>query len=283
MEHWEFAGSTGDGLRLFGQGWRPAGEPLGVACFVHGIGKHSGRWGHVGAALAEAGFASLAYDLRGHGRSAGQRGHTPSYEALLDDIARLLAEVGARFPGLPAFLYGHSLGGNLVLNYALRRGPMAPTPAGIIATDPWLRLAFAPPAWKVALGRAVNSLWPSFTMANGLELSALSREPGVEQAYRRDPLVHDRVTARLYVGYADAGEWALAHAAKLAIPTLLMHGGADRLSSLAASRQFAAAAGASCALKVWDGLYHEIHNEPEREQVLAHLVTWLKARSPSRT
>src|SRR5690242_20601916 len=106
MAHWEFADSAVDGLRLWGQGWQPEGPARGVVCLVHGIGEHSGRYGHVAATLGDAGYATLAYDLRGHGRSAGQRGHTPTYDALLADTAQLLATAQARFPGLPCFLYG---------------------------------------------------------------------------------------------------------------------------------------------------------------------------------
>ncbi|MHB1132608.1 MAG: alpha/beta hydrolase [Chloroflexota bacterium] len=273
MDYEEYTAASDDGLALFGRLWRPPGSARGVICLVHGIGEHSGRWSHVGAAVAAAGFAVLAQDLRGHGRSAGRRGHTPSFEVLMDDIATLLSEAERRFPGLPRCLYGHSLGGNLVLNHALRR--QHPTIVGVIATGPWLRLAFEPPAWKVTLAKLLNDLWPSFGMGNGLDRSALSRDPQVEHAYATDPLVHDRITTRLYVSCAAAGRWALEHAADMRVPTLLMHGGQDRLSSLTASRDFAAATNGACSLKVWDSLYHELHNEPEQQQVLAVVFDWI--------
>jgi alpha-beta hydrolase superfamily lysophospholipase len=273
MEVWEFTGVAADGLTLAGRGWRPAGPPRAVVCLVHGIGEHSGRYQHVGAAFAAAGYALLAFDLRGHGRSAGQRGHIPSYETLLADLALLLNEARSRFPGLPCFLYGHSLGGNVVLNYALRR--RQPLPAGVIATGPWLRLAFAPPAWKTALGRAMDRIWPAYSQASGLDRTTLSHDPAVVQAYADDPLVHDRVSARLYASLADAAEWALAHASRLPVPTLLLQGGDDRHCSTAASRAFAAAANGRCTYQEWERLYHEIHNEPERQQVLALVTAWL--------
>src|SRR5919199_2405933 len=129
----EFGWRAADGVRLYGQGWQPQGEPLAVVCLVHGQGEHSGRYAGLAAALVEAGYAVLAFDLRGHGRSEGQRGHTPSYDAWLGDIARLLEEAGNRFPRRPRFLYGHSMGGNLVLGYALRRAHADPL-AGVIAS-----------------------------------------------------------------------------------------------------------------------------------------------------
>ena len=264
MEHVEFKWKTTDGLQLFAQGWQPEGESRAVVCLVHGLGEHTGRYGHVAAALNHAGYALLGFDLRGHGQSEGQRGHTPTFDHMLDDITHLLEEASQRFPDVPRFLYGHSLGGCLVLNYALRRRPDI---AGVIATDPLLRTAFAPPAWKTTLGRLLQGLWPTLSMSNGLDIAGLSRDAAVVRAYADDPLVHDRVSARLGMDMLDAGEWALGHASEFPLPLLLMHGGADPITSAEASRQFAAGVTGDCTLKIWDGLYHEIHNEPEQSQV----------------
>lgn len=261
-----------DGLPLVGRCWEPAGEPRAVICLVHGLGEHCGRYGHVAAALNEAGYAVLACDKRGHGRSGGKRGVIPSYDALMDDIGLLLAQAEQRFPGKPRFLYGHSLGGNEVLNYALRRKPDL---VGVIATSPGLRTAFKPPALQLAAGRLMNRLWPAFTLPNGLELAALSRDPAIIAAYQADPLVHDRLSARLGIELLRSGEWAIAHAAEFPVPLLLMHGTADRLTSHQASQEFAAKA-PNCTLKLWEGLYHETHNEPEKADVIRFLIEWLK-------
>jgi alpha-beta hydrolase superfamily lysophospholipase len=271
-EHFEERWTAADGLTLFAQGWLPHGEPRAVACLVHGLGEHSGRFGHVAAHLCRAGYALMALDLRGHGRSGGPRGHSPGYDAILNDIGLLLAEAARRFPGRPLVLYGHSLGGALVLNYALRRKPEI---AGVIASSPGLRPAVQPARWKVALGRAMRGAWPSLSLANGLEIEAISRDPEVVAAYRADPLVHDRVSVRLGTDILETGEWALAHAAEFPRPLLLTHGDADRITSTAASRAFAAEAGARCALRIWECCYHEVHNEPEKEAFLAHLTAWL--------
>jgi alpha-beta hydrolase superfamily lysophospholipase len=167
------------------------------------------------------------------------------------------------------------MGGNLVLNYALRRRPPI---AGVVATSPWLRLAFAPPAWKVALGRAVDRIWPAFTQPSGLETRAISRDSAVVRAYEDDPLNHDRITARLFNRCYDAGLWALAHAAEFPLPLLLTHGSADRITSAEASREFAGRA-LKCTFRLWDGCYHEIHNEPEREEFFAFVREWLRAQA----
>jgi len=276
MQHFEFGWQTEDGLRLYAQGWQPQTELKGVICLVHGLGEHSGRYAHLAAFLNQAGYALLTYDLRGHGKSEGQRGHAPSYEALLNDISHLLEEAAERYPDLPRFLYGHSLGGNLVIGYALRRHPQL---TGVIATGPLLRPGFEPPAWKLTLGKIMYRLWPTLSMSNELDRQDLSRDPEVVRAYNDDPLVHDRLSARLGMDMLEAGLWSLEHAAVFPLPLLLMHGSDDRLTSPQASREFASQATQYCNLKVWDGFYHEIHNEPEQGQVFDYVLEWLRVTS----
>ena len=275
MQQVEFGWKTRDGLELYGQGWPPESEPKGVICLVHGLGEHSGRYVHLALFLNQADYGLLSFDLRGHGKSQGRRGYAPSFKVLLDDITCFLEEVAKRYPGCRRFLYGHSLGGNLVIEYALHRHPQL---AGVIATGPSFRTAFEPPAWKVTMARILYNLCPTLTMSNEIEREALSRDPKVVYAYNSDPLVHDRLTVRLGIDLLQSGLWALEHATELTLPLLLMHGAADRLTSVEASREFAAKAGKHCTLKVWDDLYHEIHNEPERNQVFAYLLEWLKSR-----
>ena len=277
MERFDYRCQATDGLDLYGLGWEPDGEARAVVCLVHGLGEHCGRYAHVGAALAGAGYALMGIDMRGHGKSGGQRGHTPAYESLLEDIDRLLIEAEARYAGRPRFLYGHSMGGGLVLNYALRRRPSL---AGVIATGPWLRLAFDPPAIQITLGRALDRFWPAMLQPNGLDRTALTHDPAVIRAYESDPLVHDRISVRLAVTMMDAGQWALDHAAEFPLPLLLVHGGADRITSAQASRDFAAKVPNDCTLKIWDGLYHETHNELQKEEVLSFMIDWLQAHTP---
>lgn len=269
----EMTWKTADGASLFARCWRPHSDAAGVICLIHGLGEHSGRYEEVAARYTDAGYAMLAFDRRGHGRSSGPRGHYPSFEAALDDIGLLLQQADRMWPGRRRVLYGHSLGGNLALNYVLRRG--ADGLSGVIATSPGLRPASAVPAWKMALGQVLYYLWPAFSLANGLELAGLSRRPEVIEAYNADPLVHDRVSARFGLDFLRAGEWAIAHADALPLPAINNSGSADRLVSTAAIAEFAARAGPRCTLKMWDGLYHETHNEPERDQVIDFALAWL--------
>jgi alpha-beta hydrolase superfamily lysophospholipase len=263
---------TVDGVPIFARTWEPDAQRKAVVVLVHGMGEHIGRYEHVAAALNSTGYVLFGMDLRGHGRSGGRRGYIPHYLTVMDDITQLLAEAGRRFPELPQFLYGQSMGGSLVINYALRKLPKL---VGVIATSPGLRPGFTPPAWKVLLGKIFYSLWPSFTMANGLDLTALSQDAGVMTRYKADALVHDRVTARLGVDILSTGEWAIEHADEFPLPLLLMHGSADRVTSASASQIFASSAGASCTFVLWEGLYHELHNESEQGEVFRTLISWL--------
>ena len=272
MKHTEFKFKTFDGLQLFGQSWQPEDRPRAVVCLVYGLGEHSGHYTHVADQITQAGYSLIAFDLRGHGQSEGPRGHTPSYEALLQDISSLLEVANKQLPQLPSFLYGHSLGGNLVLNYVLRCQPHF---KGVIATDPWLRLAFEPPRFKIILAQITDYIWPSFSQKNGLDTKVLSRDPEVVHAYENDPLVHDHISSRMFIGIYQSGYWALEHASEFSLPLLLMHGGDDKIISVEASSEFAGKITENCTFKIWDNLYHEIHNEPEKEEVFKFLIDWL--------
>ncbi|GAB4504084.1 MAG: alpha/beta hydrolase [Anaerolineales bacterium] len=269
--HW----TSSDAQPMYARSWEPEGNARGCIVLIHGLGEHIGRYEHVGQALTQAGFVLSGYDLRGHGKSGGARGHIPSYDALMNDIEHFLDLTTKRYPGLPRFLYGHSMGGNQVINFALRRQAEL---KGIIATGPWLKLAFEPPAIKVALGKMMNNLMPAFIQASGLDTKALSHDINVVQTYENDPLVHDKISARLFVEMYQTGLWALEHANKFPLPLLLMHGSEDRLTSSEASRQFAASAGEKVTLRIWDGLFHEIHNEAEKVEVFATMTGWLDAQ-----
>jgi alpha-beta hydrolase superfamily lysophospholipase len=261
-----------DGVDLFWQRWDPTGSPRATVCLVHGLGEHVGRYGHVGVAFTDARLALIGTDLRGHGRSGGPRGHTPSYARLLDDVDCLLALAG---PTLPIFLYGHSMGGNIVLQYALTRPSSI---RGVIATGPWLRLRHPPPPLQQWMARIVPHVFPSLTIANGLDAAGLSRDPAVARAYVEDPLVHDRISAQLGGSMLRAGEATLAQAGRMRPPVLLMHGADDPITDPAATESlYEAIPGPDKTLRLWTGLRHEIHNEPEQAEVLQVMVDWMLA------
>jgi alpha-beta hydrolase superfamily lysophospholipase len=261
-----------DGRVRMARRWQPSVKVTGRMGIVHGLGEHAGRYHHWAESFCRAGIEVVAFDLIGHGLSGGPRGHVSDYALLLDDIGLLVRELERHGDRRPRWLYGHSLGGNLVLNYALRRSPDL---SGLIITSPLLLPACPPPRWKRMLAAALNHLYPSAVFSTAIDPADLSHDPQAVRCYREDPLVHDRVSVRLGVQMLAAGRWALEHAEQLALPTLLMHGTGDRITSASASQRFAQRAGSLCTLKLWPDLYHELQWETDRILVLATIRDWL--------
>ena len=272
----EFDLKANDGLILKAKTWLPETPPKAVVCLVHGMGEHQNRYIHVAQAFTENDIALFTYDLRGHGISDGKRGHSPSFDQLLDDVERSLRNARSVYTDLPIILYGHSLGGNIVCNYILKRNTQELV--GAVATSPWLRLAFDPPAWKVKLGNLMTNIFPSLTQPSKLDASLLSTDHEVAKIYTQDPLVHDKISAAMFNGVFNAGLWALDNASKLKIPLLIYHGDKDGITSAAATGEFAKSAGELAEVRTWEGMFHETHNEKDKEQVINYLVSWIKKK-----
>jgi acylglycerol lipase len=276
MNSFELNWKSKDGLDLFGRAWEPGErKPKAVICHVHGLGEHSGRYVHVAQAFTKAGYAMLSFDLRGHGRSGGLRGHISSIDDYMLDIDSLFEQALARYPGLPMFLYGHSIGAVQVLSYCLRRKPDL---KGVIATGPSLHTAVEYQKIKVIMAKALGALFPTVTIPSGLKSGDLSRDQAVVQAYINDPLVHDRASLGFGKSMLEANRWVLDHAAEFSLPLLLIHGKEDRIAFPSNSTEFAAPLKDKCTLMLWDGLYHEVHNEPEKADVLNAMTIWMDAR-----
>ncbi len=275
MQSLEFDLIATDGVRLYGKSWIPD-EPRAVICLVHGLGEHLGRYEHVAAHLVAKGFALYAYDQRGHGRSHGKRGHG-GQEQLWNDVETVLKKARSEYLYLPLFLYGHSLGGNVVISFLLRRNTAELS--GAVITSPWLELSFKPPSWQVRLGKFMSRIFPSMTQPNSLDASHLSRDKQVAELYQSDPLVHDRISASLFVGAMESGEYAMKNASTLKTPLLVMHGTDDRITSPQASERFANAS-TLATIKLWPDFRHETHNEIGKEEVLDFLTNWLEHQLP---
>lgn len=268
-----------DGTNLFGKVWTPEGETKAALCLVHGMGEHCERYAHVADFLNKNGIAVVSFDHRGHGKSEGKRGHSANYDALLDDVGMVLAKTSELFPNVPVFLYGHSMGGNVVLNYALRRKPNI---KGVIASAPWLRLAFEPPKFELTLAKFMINIYSSFTQSTKLDATAISRDANEVAKYKNDPLVHDLISPAFFIGAFDAGFYALEHASEMPYSLLIYHGTNDRLTSYSASKEFADKVNPQLVTwRSWEGLFHETHNEPEKAEVLQFLLDWLNARFDS--
>ncbi len=265
--------AASDGVNLYWQAWEPDGNVEATVCLVHGLGEHAGRYGHVAKALTAQGIAVHAIDLRGHGKSGGMRGHTPGLDQWLDDIRLLVERAHA---GKARFLYGHSLGGLLALRFGLR--PATPL-AGVVATGPALRRSFEVPAVKILLGRLMAKVWPTFSQHSNLNPDDISRDKSIVQAYIDDPLVHDWASARLFIEATRAGEETLACAAEFNLPLLLICGQEDRLIDVGACETFFEnTTSTDKTLRILPGLYHEVHNEPEKEGVIEEIAAWIIQR-----
>ena len=270
MQQTEIKLRSADGLGLFVQEWSPDVDHRGVVCVMHGLGEHGGQYATVAESLAERGLALMAVDQRGHGRSDGKRGHTPSYGALLDDVDALLEGAAERHPRLPRFLYGHSLGGNVVLNHVLRREPRV---AGVVATGPWLGLTHEPRWFKTLLASVVEPFWPTFTLSTKDDKKQHLDEV---EAERKSELFHDLITIRLLMAARRAGKWAVKHANRLNVPALLMHGEDDQVTSPRATAEFGRRAGSICTAELLPGIGHNPH--VELEEVIRRIADWVSLR-----
>ena len=275
MKTFELSWTASDGIIFYVRGWEPDDKPKAVIGLVHGLGEHTGRYDHVAKVLTDAGYAMVGFDLRGHGRTGGARGHFPSLDAVMQDVHHLFQFLLQRYPGLPQFIYGHSLGGLLSLRYALQYGSGL---KGVIVTDLGLRSALQEQKAKIAMAKILGSLVPAMTIPSGLDPTTISRDPDVVQKYIDDPLVHYKTSLGFGKAALNAIDFCFAHAKEFVPPLLIMHGKADKLTYYSGSEDFAKLASENnkdVTLKLWDGLYHEIHNEPEKAEVFKFMVEWL--------
>lgn len=256
------------------------GPARAVVVVVHGLGEHAGRYHGLAEYLHEWGFAVWAHDHYGHGESSGPRGGLPSELRLVDDLALVIDDARRENPGLPLVLLGHSLGG-LVAASLVARGLRQVD--ALVLSSPGLDPGLS--GFQKMLLAVLPRIAPGLRVGNGLDDNFLSHDPAVVQAYRDDPLTHDRIGGRLARFLAYEGQTVLQQATDWPVPTLLLYAGDDRLVRSAASRAFASAAapGGKVEAHCFDSLYHEIFNELEAEPVFEALQRWLNRRFPPRT
>jgi alpha-beta hydrolase superfamily lysophospholipase len=263
------------GTPVLGEIHEPVGQCRGSIVLLHGLGEHFGRYGRWCSRFNDLGYAVAGADLPGHGRSGGKRGHIASYSQTEEIIDKLVSDIQHRFPGVPVILYGHSLGGGIVLRYLIRRQPAL---CCSVITSPWIRLSFEPPRLKLWLAAVVKSIAPAMVQPSGLVVDYLSRDPEVAASYIADELVHDRISVSLFNEAISAADYCLSSAALLSTPVLLMHGSADLITSPEASRQIAEKSSVT-DLKIWDGGYHELHNDIINDEVFGYMAGWLAKKT----
>lgn len=268
-----------EGLKLFERAWLPDGAPKAVIAIVHGYAEHSGRYEHVAERLVARGCAVYALDLRGHGRSEGRRVFIRSVDEHLADIDRFLSLVRERQPALPLFLLGHSMGGTVVASYLVTGERDL---SGAILSAPAIRSQRGSSAIARAVLSILARLFPRLPVAR-LDSAEISRDPQVVARYDADPLVYrGRMPAGTIAALVRAARKVRADMETISLPLLLMHGTLDTLADPEGSRElYEQAATTDKTLKLYEGLYHEIFNEPEQDDVLGDLVEWLEAHTSS--
>jgi len=269
--------TSSDGLRIFYREFISENERARLV-IVHGIGEHSGRYGNVVEKLVHGNTSIWAMDLRGHGKSEGKRGHILAFDDYLNDVSAMVdmakQGIGAK---RKCFLLGHSMGGLIALDFALRYPARID---GVIISSPSLGIAVNVPALKKAMGKLMSSVLPGLALSNGIDITKLSHDKEVVRAYGEDPLVHDRVSARWFTEILEGMERVRNSAPLFKVPLLMQLAGDDRLTDVNASKDFFDKLTVDDkTVRIYKTLYHEIYNEPEesRQEPLGHLDEWIQA------
>lgn len=267
---------AGDRTQLYS--WRSeVDDARADIMLVHGFCEHSGRYRLLTDWLNSRGYSVDAYDQRGHGRSGGLKGHVDRFADYEDDLDTVISSLNARNGMRKRFLIGHSMGGLVVLRYLARARQSI---AGAVISAPLLGLAVRPPQYLRIIGRIAAALAPRLRLNNNINPSVLSRDPEVGRIYASDPLVGRRVSANWFSEAVKGMEEAGSLAPTIAAPLLIMHGTADKLASIEATKKVFSNIGSSDKeLVIYDGFYHELFNEPEKREIYERLTEWLDVRS----
>jgi acylglycerol lipase len=272
VEHVEgrYAGAAGG--QIYWQAWIPA-EITGVVVLCHGLAEHGGRYAHVGKRFAADGYAVYANDHRGHGKSDGTRANIVRMSTVVADLETMIRNVAQRHPDVPMFLYGHSMGGLIALAYATGR-PAALD--GLVLSGVAMDIARGKPFERIG-AKVISTLAPNLGLLT-LDATTVSRDPQVVRDYDNDPLNYrGKIRSRTASEMLATAAAIPAKLPALRTPMLVMHGTADRLTRPAGSELVAERAGsADLTLKLYEGWYHELHNEPEQQTVFTDVVRWLK-------
>ena len=260
-----------ENLDLYYQSWQPLNQTIAVMIIVHGLGGHSDHFKNLVQYFVPRHYAVYGFDLRGNGRSPGQRSYINSWSEYRSDLRVFLQLVREQEPDRPLFLLGHSLGGTIVLDYILRTGDRL---QGIIAISPALGIGVSP--FKMLLGKLLSRILPRFSLDTGLDLAASSRDLQVVAESEKDPLRHSLGTARLATELSQTIAWIEKHITDLQVPILIVHGGADRVTLPENSRLlFAKITFADKEIREYPESYHEIYHDLNYQELLVDLKDWL--------
>jgi alpha-beta hydrolase superfamily lysophospholipase len=273
MKFSEYKWQSFDGLDYYAVSWAPEVYPKAVLALVHGHGDHCRRYDHWLSRFPDENLAAVTFDYRGHGRSGGKRGVLRHYSDFLQDVELLLRKTRELFPGIPVILYGHSMGGNMVLSYCLRR---AAIPQLAIITSPWITLRKKPGTVMTAAACLANRLTPRLTFKTGLRSRDFLEDKEAVEPRSKDELLHNRISVRLFCEVKREGEWLLENAYRLNIPVLLMQGLDDPIMDSNAGLKLFDNAADRITYRGWHGARHQLHDFDEQEEVLTFIFHWIE-------
>lgn len=272
LNQYEYIWETKTRNHIFARHWSPSTSPKSIILLIHGLGEHSGRYHDWAIRFVNDNYAVLAIDLPGHGNSWGKKGRIKNYSLLIEAISLLIAKTKELFPGIPYVLYGHSMGGNLVLRYTIKTKKQQ---GAIIASSPWLKLSKRPSIWKILAARIIAFICPALTFPSGINADYLSHDKNIVKAYTSDPLVHDRISVSLFFGIQEASRIIYRNKQKINIPLLILHGSKDNITHPRGSKIFANGTGRYTTLRIWENGYHELHNDTDKDQVYNFIIQWI--------
>ncbi len=276
MQHQEETLIGFDGRELFFQSWKPEGAPKAVIAIVHGGLEHSGHYGFLVDSLVDKGFALAGLDLRGHGKSKGKRGHIMDWNEIREDMGAYLSKLQKEFPGSPLFLFGHSVGGTIALDYALRRSPAL---AGVILSGAGISTGNASRV-LIAINKLLSAVSPSFSVNVNFDFSIVTRDLGVVKEYESDPLILSALTIGFYGEFLKTIAWVRDHASDWKLPLLVLPGSEDQNIPIEDIKEFFG--DLTCEDKeliTYEGGYHCPYNDLQKEQVFSDIEKWIDKRS----
>jgi alpha-beta hydrolase superfamily lysophospholipase len=275
MRHYEDTFKGSDGLNLYCQCWHSEGSVRAVLVIVHGLGGHSGKFSNLVETVVAKDCAVYGYDMRGNGRSPGQRGYINAWSEFRDDLRLFLKWIKTQEPGKPVFLLGHSVGAVVVADYGLQCPDEAAALHGVILSAPILGQTGVSPL-KMAVGRLLSQVWPRFSLNTGLGVELGTRNPAMLAVYADDPLRHARVSARFGTEFLKTVAWIHAHAADWRLPLLILHGSGDRVALPEGGQRFFQNAGClDKERREYANAYHELFDDVNYQEVLADLNDWI--------
>ncbi len=260
-----------DGAKLAYRAW-PLPDGKITFAVVHGLGEHAGRYRRFADGMAKHGFGTFALDLRGHGNSPGQRGHVDSWSQWTDDVSAFVKHISASSGGEVVPL-GHSFGGAALLSTVL--AGKLPGTKRFIVSSPALKVKVAVPAWKIKLGTAASKVMPKLALDNEVDPKLISRIPDIVEEYRNDPLVHTKISSRMYTEWLAATKDILNRAGEIKVPFLILAGTDDGLIDPQGSKDLNKGAASMSELRLLEGRYHEPFNDRDNEEVFTLIASWL--------